>query len=158
PRTPLKGLSVSVQPARATRGLSGSKRYVVLHSLPHVSDLVDQIGQIFRAAHKIHFGAVDHQQGRFIVIKEKVSICLRDTLNVFWRNAPLVLAVALAQPLHQYIATGLKIYDQIRFWQARTEERKELAIERQFVGFEVGLGKDLILGKQVVGDRVLIEQ
>src|SRR5262249_13019508 len=89
---------------------------------------------------------------------EKVSICLRDTLNVFWRNAPLVLAVALAQPLHQYIATGLKIYDQIRFWQARTEERKELAIERQFVGFEVGLGKDLILGKQVVGDRVLIEQ
>jgi len=55
PRTPLRGaLRLGPIFPGAVPGLSGSKRYVVLHSLPHRSDLTDQIGQLVRVRYEIH--------------------------------------------------------------------------------------------------------
>src|SRR5574337_935345 len=106
PEPPSGGRSVSVR-FPALPGLTGSKRYVVLHSLAHRLDLSHQVGEVVRTGDEIDLRAIDHEQRAIIIIEEKIPICLRDALHVFRRNAALVITVALAQAIHEDISTCL---------------------------------------------------
>jgi hypothetical protein len=130
----------------------------MLYALPHRPDFAGQVGQVLRIADEVDFGAVDHQQGRLVIIKEKVPVSLRDFFDVIRRNAPFVLPIALAQPLEQDIGTGLQIHHQVRFWQARVEQLVELTIQGNFVAVQVHLGENLVLGEEVIDDHAVIEQ
>ena len=54
----------------------------MLYALPHRPDFPGQVGQVFDVADEVDFGAVDHQQGRLIIIEEEVPLSLRDFFNV----------------------------------------------------------------------------
>src|SRR6185436_8059439 len=96
-------------PSRSSNGgqaqcrttLSGSKRYVVLHSLPHFPDFPDQVVHLIGVGNEIDIRGVHHQQWGFVVLKKVVSIRLREPLHVLWSNAPFVIPIALAEPRQQ---------------------------------------------------------
>src|SRR5262245_23153560 len=88
-------------------GLSGSKRYVVLHALPHFADLAHQIGGLLRVADEVDLRRVDHEQGRLLIVKEKVLIGLRYAPDVLRGDVALVIARAVAQPRDEHVGTRL---------------------------------------------------
>ena len=83
----------------ASAGSFGSKRYVVLHSLPHLADLSDQVRRVFCMFDEIDFRAVHHEQWGLIIMEEILSIGLRYAFDVLRSNVLFVILRTLLTPL-----------------------------------------------------------
>src|SRR5262249_15404353 len=150
--------SVSVHCGPVDPDLSGSKRYVVLHALPHLADLPHQVGRLLGVGDEVDLRAVDHEEGRLLIVKKEVLVRLRYAPDILRRDLALKVARAPAQARQQHIGTRLQVDDEVRLGEPSPQHVKELAVECQFLRIEIDLRKELILREEIVCNQTLAKK
>jgi hypothetical protein len=88
-------LALRLGPVSPAYRLLRSKRYVMLHSLLHTPDLMDQVSQIAALLDEIDRRAVDHEKRRLCILMEEGPVRLDQPFEILLRDAPLEVPVPL---------------------------------------------------------------
>src|SRR5258706_11416526 len=91
-------------------------------------------------------------------MKEKLIVRLGHFGKVFEGHASLVFFIPFFDSFVKHLGTGLKIDDQVWFRHPGVQERVDLLVKIEFLGAQGERRKNLVLGEQIIGNDVLIEQ
>src|ERR1700730_9382905 len=131
----------------------GSKRQKVLRPLDWLAQSPKQFLQVLIPVDEIDLGCFDHQQVTGFVKKEKMLVCLDDTIEVFIGDFVFNGHILLGDALLERLRFRLQVYHQIRNRDLLGEELIVLVIKSQLRVTQGQVGKNLVLFEQVVADN-----